>query len=150
MKLPEGRIFVSPIPRSDIAAAICEAGGSVVDLANAEAIVWTGDDPDLLQLSLSPAIRWVQLCAAGVDTWLDAGVMDRGRVWTAAKGVAARSIAEHIVCLMLAAARDLPERIRAKSWGAQGGRQLAGSTRRASSEPAEWAPRSSPCSSRSE
>jgi len=125
---PDGRIFVTPIPRPDIAAAISQGGGEVVELAEAEAIIWTGDDPDLLQRCLHPAIRWVQLCAAGVDTWFDAGVMERSRVWTAAKGVAAQSIAEHTVCLVLAGARDLPERIRARSWGAQGGRQLAGST----------------------
>jgi D-3-phosphoglycerate dehydrogenase len=126
--VPDGRVFLAPIPRPDIAAAISEAGGEVVGLDSAEAIIWTGDEPERLRRSLHPAISWVQLCAAGVDTWIDAGVIDRARVWTAAKGVAARSIAEHVVCLILAAARDLPQRIRATSWGAGGGRPLAGST----------------------
>jgi phosphoglycerate dehydrogenase-like enzyme len=126
--LPEGRVFVSPIPRPDIAEAVSEAGGKVVELSRAEAIIWTGDDPELLRESLHPAIRWVQLCASGVDSWIDPGVVDRDRVWTAAKGVAAQSIAEHIVCLMLAAARDLSRRIRASSWGLEGGRPLAGTS----------------------
>jgi phosphoglycerate dehydrogenase-like enzyme len=126
--LREGRIVVAPTPRPDIAGAVSEAGGRVVELPSAEAIVWTGDAPDLLRESLHAAIRWVQLCASGVDSWVEPGVVDRDRVWTAAKGVAAKSIAEHIVCLMLAAARDLPRRIRATSWGLQAGRQLAGTT----------------------
>ena len=49
--------------------------------------------------------------------WLDAGVMQPDIVWTAAKGVYARPIAEHILALILAAARGLPERARARSWG---------------------------------
>lgn len=100
----------------------------MVALEDAEAIIWTGDDPELLRRSLHPGIAWVQLCSAGVDTWLDEGVIDHDRVWTAAKGVAARQIAEHALLLMLAAARDLPRRIMTKSWGERGGRELAGST----------------------
>ena len=60
--------------------------------------------------------------------WLDAGVMQPNIVWTAAKGVYAKPIAEHILALILAAARGLPERARAQSWGGSGGRLVAGST----------------------
>lgn len=126
--LPDGRVFVGPEPRPGIEAAISAAGGELAVLPDAEAIVWTGDEPELLRESLHPGIRWVQLCAAGVDTWMDPGVIDRHRVWTAAKGVAARPIAEHVVCLLLAAARELPRRLTAKSWGDAAGRSLAGAT----------------------
>jgi len=126
--LPDGRVFVSPEPRPDIEAAIAAAGGTLAALPDAEAIVWTGDDPERLRASLHPRIRWVQLCAAGVDTWTDPGVIDRHRVWTAAQGVAARPIAEHVVCLLLAAARELRGRLAARSWGEPGGRSLSGST----------------------
>jgi phosphoglycerate dehydrogenase-like enzyme len=126
--LPHGRVFVGPEPRPDIEAAIIAAGGTLAVLPDAEAIVWTGDDPEYLRASLHARIRWVQLCAAGVDTWMDPGVIDRQRVWTAAKGVAARPIAEHIVCLLLAAARELPRRLAERSWGSPSGRSLSGST----------------------
>lgn len=126
--LPDGRVFVGPDPRPDIESAISAAGGALAALPDAEAMVWTGDDPERLRASLHSRIRWVQLCAAGVDTWLDPGVIDRQRVWTAAKGVAARPIAEHVVCLLLAAARQLPRRLKAKSWGDPAGRSLSGTT----------------------
>jgi phosphoglycerate dehydrogenase-like enzyme len=126
--LLDGRVFVGPEQRRDIEAAISAAGGKLAALSDAEAIVWTGDDPELLRASLHPGIRWVQLCAAGVDTWMDPGVIDHQRVWTAAKGVAARQIAEHVVCLQLAAARELPRRLTARSWGDPAGRSLSGTT----------------------
>jgi phosphoglycerate dehydrogenase-like enzyme len=126
--LPDGRVFVGPEQRPDIEAAIAAAGGELAAMPDAEAIIWTGDEPELLRISLHPGIRWVQLCAAGVDTWMDPGVIDRQRVWTAAKGVAGRPIAEHVVCLLLAAARELPSRLTARTWGDPAGRSLAATT----------------------
>jgi phosphoglycerate dehydrogenase-like enzyme len=120
------QVAVAPLERPDIAAAIAAAGGEVAHVAAADALIWTGDDPPLLGRLLNPRLRWVQICAAGVDTWLEAGVLDRERVWTAAKGVGAGPMAEHALCLMLAAARELPLRLRARSWGPSGGRRLAG------------------------
>lgn len=128
MNPPRGRVAVEPLDRPDIAEAVREAGGSVVPVAQAEALVWTGDEPELLRELLHPGISWVQLCAAGVDTWIEPGVIDDSRDWTAAKGVAARPIAEHALSLMLAAARDLGSRIRATSWGGPSGRRLEGTT----------------------
>jgi D-3-phosphoglycerate dehydrogenase len=119
-------VAIAPLDRPDIAVAIEDAGGRVSTLAGAEALVWTGDEPELLARLLHPRLRWVQLCSAGVDTWLEAGVLDPGRAWTAAKGVGAAPMAEHVLCLMLAAARELPTRVRAHAWGETGGRRLAG------------------------
>jgi phosphoglycerate dehydrogenase-like enzyme len=120
------RVAIAPIDRPDIALAIAEAGGEVTPVAIADALIWSGDDPSLLGRLLHPGIRWVQLCAAGVDTWIVAGVVDRERTWTAAKAVGAGPMAEHVVALMLAAARELPLRVRARTWGPSGGRRLAG------------------------
>lgn len=123
------RCFVGPLARPDIEEAVRTAGGAVASHDKADAIIWTGDEPELLRSLLHPRVRWVHFSAAGVDTWFSAGVMDGDRIWTASKGVAAQPIAEHALCLMLAAARDLPARIAAKSWGAPGGgRKLAGTT----------------------
>ena len=109
-------------------SAVRSGGGSVVPLEQANAIVCTGDDVELLRRSILPGVRWVQLGAAGIEMWLDAGLMQPDVVWTAAKGVYARPIAEHVLALILAAARGLPERARARTWGTAGGRLVAGAT----------------------
>jgi phosphoglycerate dehydrogenase-like enzyme len=120
------QIAIAPIERPDIALSVAGAGGEIAPVPAADALIWTGDDPPLLGRLLHPRVRWVQLCASGVDTWIEAGVVDRERTWTAAKGVGAGPMAEHALALMLAAARELPLRLRARSWGPSGGRRLAG------------------------
>ena len=81
-------------------AAVEDGGGKVVPLAEANGIVCTGDDVELLRRSLLPDVRWVQLGAAGIEMWFDAGLMRPDVVWTAAKGVYARPIAEHIMAVL--------------------------------------------------
>lgn len=120
-------IHVRP-PTEALEEAARRAGASVVSLEEADAIVCTDDDIEWLRGALLPRIRWVQLGAAGIEMWLDAGVMKPGVVWTAAKGVYARPIAEHVLALVLAASRDLPDRIRARAWGSPSGRLLSGAT----------------------
>jgi phosphoglycerate dehydrogenase-like enzyme len=123
----EARVWVWP-ESGLLESAVRSGGGSVVPLEHANAIVCTGDDVELLRRSILPGVRWVQLGAAGIEMWLDAGLMQPDVVWTAAKGVYARPIAEHILALILAAARGLPERARARTWGTAGGRLVAGAT----------------------
>lgn len=126
---PAGEARVWVWPASDLLeSSVRRGGGSVVPLEHANAIVCTGDDIDLLRRSILPDVRWVQLGAAGIEMWLDAGLMHPDVVWTAAKGVYARPIAEHILALILAAARGLPERARARTWGTAGGHLVAGAT----------------------
>ena len=116
-------------PESELLeSAVRSGGGSVVPLAQANAIVCTGDDVELLRRSILPDVRWVQLGAAGIEMWFDAGLMRPDVVWTAAKGVYARPIAEHVLALILAAARGLPERARARTWGSKAGRLVTGAT----------------------
>ena len=114
--------------RKLLESAVRSGGGSVVQLEQANAIVCTGDDVELLRRSILPGVSWVQFGAAGIEMWLDAGLMQPDVVWTAAKGVYARPIAEHVLALILAAARGLPERARARTWGTAGGRLVAGAT----------------------
>ena len=102
------QVAVAPLERPDIERAIVRAGGRVAPVQSADALIWNGDDPPLLGRLLHPQLRWVQFCASGVDTWMEAGVIDRDRAWTAAKGVGAGPMAEHALALMLAGARELP------------------------------------------
>ena len=123
----EAKVWVWPDSEL-LASAARSGGGSVVTLEQANAIVCTGDDVELLRRSILPGVRWVQLGAAGVEMWFDAGLMTPDVVWTSAKGVYARPIAEHVLAMILAASRSLHTRLRAQTWGPSGGRLLMGAT----------------------
>lgn len=126
---PPGEARMWVWPESELLeSAVRSGGGSVVPLARANGIVCTGDDVELLRRSILPDVCWVQLGSAGIEMWFDAGLMRPEVVWTAAKGVYARPIAEHILAMILAAARGLPARARARRWGSKGGRVVSGAT----------------------
>lgn len=109
--------------------AVERGGGRVVESPEeAEAIVWLGSDGSRLRELLHPGIRWVQLPSAGVETWVEQGLLDRERVFTSAAGAYSDTVAEHALALMLAGARRLHECARATEWRAGWGRTLAGST----------------------
>jgi phosphoglycerate dehydrogenase-like enzyme len=111
-----------------VRAAVEAGGGALAEPAEAEAVVWGGHPNDVAGLkalvAAAPRARWVQLPWAGVEFYLGAGVFDHDHVWTCGKGVYADEVAEHALALALAGLRDLPDRIRATSWGAQSGVSL--------------------------
>ena len=112
----------------EYAAAIHEAGGALTD-QRAEVLVWSRHgDPDLLTAAISerPSLRWVQLPSAGVENFARAGAFDERLLWTSAKGAYGRPVAEHALGLILAIARELPERARATSWAPQSGISIQG------------------------
>jgi phosphoglycerate dehydrogenase-like enzyme len=111
-------------------AAIEGAGGILVAPPRANAVVWSTYDqePSTISDVLHDGIEWVQLDSAGVDGWLEAGLIDKRRVWTAAQGVYGPRVAEHAVALLLAAARGILQAARAKEWGAAPGDGLLGNT----------------------
>ena len=123
------RCAVSPGPVAPVLAeAITAAGGELVEVAEAEALVWTDpvDAEGLVQLlATRPGIRWVQLPFAGVDRF--AGLFGDSRTWTSTKGAYSEPVAEHALALGLAGLRRLPQRARATTWGPQGGIRLGGS-----------------------
>src|ERR671921_694850 len=109
--------------------AVERGGGVVVDEpGEAEALVWLGPDNSKLPELLHPGVRWVQLPSAGVESWMEEGLIDTKRVYTSAAGAYSETVAEHALALMLAGAGRLPERVRATSWEVGWGRSLAGST----------------------
>ncbi|MFC4377014.1 D-isomer specific 2-hydroxyacid dehydrogenase family protein [Nocardia halotolerans] len=97
--------------------AIVGAGARVGALDDADALVWTGA-PTAFPATLPPAVRWVQLPAAGVEDFFAAGVFAAhpGVVFTSAAGAFSHSVAEHALMLLLAGVRYLPEQLRATSW----------------------------------
>jgi phosphoglycerate dehydrogenase-like enzyme len=110
------------------AEAVAAAGAQVVDdPGDAEVLLFLApDDTEGLTKALaeSPNAGWVQLPWAGIENFVAAGVLDPARTWTCGKGVYAEPVAEHALALALAGLRDLPERVRARSWGKQGGVSL--------------------------
>jgi phosphoglycerate dehydrogenase-like enzyme len=115
------------------ADAVRDGGATIVDPSGAEALVWTatglepGYNPEDLAaiLAAHPDIRWVQLPFAGVEPFAAAGVLDEAHVWTCAKGVYARPVAEHALALALAGFHHLKPYCQARSWTEQAGRNLA-------------------------
>jgi phosphoglycerate dehydrogenase-like enzyme len=115
------RIAVGPRPAGWAATAIRSGGGEAVTLdRDPVGLVWTdGAATESLRgvLAAHPGISWVQLPLAGVEKVAEAGVIDRRRRWTSAKGAYAEPVAEHALALLLAGLRQLPVRARARSWG---------------------------------
>ena len=123
------RIAVGPEPADWAAEAIRRGGGEVVALGgNPAGLVWTDNGAEGLRevLAADPGIGWVQLPQAGVEAVVEAGVIDRHRQWTSAKGAYAEPVAEHALALLLAGLRRLPARARARSWGEEAGTSLFG------------------------
>jgi phosphoglycerate dehydrogenase-like enzyme len=122
------RIAVGPRPSEWARQAIERGGGQAVGIDESPlGLVWTDSRAiDALRATLDshPGIWWVQLPLAGVERIVAAGVVDRERQWTSAKGAYAEPVAEHALALLLAGLRLLPERARAQSWGEPGGVNL--------------------------
>ena len=111
-------------------ARAVEAGGAdVVDVATAEALVWTDPaDADRLGRVLDdhPQLRWVQLPWAGVEPHLDVIRAHADRTWTCGKGVYAAPVAEHALALALAGLRGIDRYARERTWSAPRGTNLVG------------------------
>jgi phosphoglycerate dehydrogenase-like enzyme len=121
-------IAIAPRAAGWVTAAVRRGGGEPVGLDESPAgLVWTdGAAVEELRAVLHshPGISWVQLPAAGVEPMVEAGVIDRSRQWSSAKGAYAEPVAEHAFALLLAGLRRLPERARARSWGEPAGESL--------------------------
>jgi phosphoglycerate dehydrogenase-like enzyme len=100
-----------------MAEAIEQGGGYLVDLPEADAVVWAsptdvhglGD-----ALSKAPHAQWVQLPWAGIERFLP--LIDEDHIWTAAKGVYAEPVAEMALTLALAGMRGIGTYARAGRW----------------------------------
>ncbi len=122
------QVFVGPADSPALERAVRNAGGDVVPLANADAIIYQGpNDPQATADLLHPGVRWLQLPNAGVEKWTTAGVVTADPVWTSASGAYGPQVAEHALALLLLAARELHTYARSHEWTSKRGRTLAGS-----------------------
>lgn len=89
-------------------------------LADADAVLCGSLPPELREAV--PRLRWVQFWSAGVDGRLYAALFDGGAVVTTGSGIHAAACSEHVLSLMLAFARGLPQAFaaqRAHDWSAR-------------------------------
>lgn len=125
-----GPISVIPDDAEHLVDAVTSARGQLVPLgAETRGLIWSGSGgPRGLAEALekAPDVEWVQLPAAGIESFTDAGVVRSGIRFTAAQGAYSAPVAEHTVALVLASLRQFTQRARATSWGESAGLPLYG------------------------
>ncbi len=105
--------------------AVVRGGGTVVAPDQARALVWADPtQPAELPTVLAGRdhIGWVALPFSGIEPYVP--YLDANRVWTCARGVYARPVAEHALMLGLAGLRGLATYARSTSWSAPEGHNL--------------------------
>ena len=127
------RIAVDPTDHhwyDAIVEAVERGGGRLVDVADAEGLVWTAKDEADLRSVLHDGIRWVQIPHAGVEKWVLNGELDDQRVFTSVRGVYVETVGEHVIAMIFAGARRLHVCARLHEWDEPRGegRLLRGST----------------------
>jgi len=78
-------------------------------------------------LARAPGLRWVHSATSGVERALTPAALARGVVVTNARGVFSRPIAEHVLLMILAISRRLPQLLelqRERTWQPLEGREL--------------------------
>jgi len=121
-------VFVHGDASGLLEPAVRAGGGSLAPLEQANVLVWASGDAAELRATLHPGIEWVQFRPAGMERWLEQGVIDEERLWTAGKGTFAAPIAEYVLTMLFAAARHLPEVLAQRTWREPPARLVAGST----------------------
>ncbi|MGI8662566.1 MAG: NAD(P)-dependent oxidoreductase [Acidimicrobiales bacterium] len=116
--------------RSWLADAAVEGGAALVDLADAEGLVWAepaaaGALADLLDAEAS-GVRWVQLPWAGVEPYVEVMRAHAHLLWTCGKGVYAEPVAEHALALLLGGLRGVGRYARQTAWSEPYGTNLLG------------------------
>jgi phosphoglycerate dehydrogenase-like enzyme len=125
-RLLRPRVCVFPSV-AELEAAVERGGGTVSGAETADALVLVEGNRNV-DVLLNDGMRWVQSSSAGNENLIRAGLVDGKRVWTSAAGVYARPIAEHVLGLLLAAARNVHAYARARSWQQLDARMLGEST----------------------
>ena len=119
-------IHIGPEDRDLLVQAVRDGGGEPAPLDGADAVVWFGGADSLPELPSS--VRWVQLPAAGVESWMDRVRAAPDVTFTSAAGAYATDVAEHALTLLLAGVRGLAHYARTRTWDPRDDRLLEGST----------------------
>jgi phosphoglycerate dehydrogenase-like enzyme len=126
--VPRPRCAVLPDRNApELTEAVRAAGGELVPLEDAEALIWADPhDSDGLRsaLATNPDLAWIQLPFAGIEPFL--ALLDHDRLWTCGKGVYAEPVAEHALALALAGFRNVGDYARQRRWTGPVGRNLLG------------------------
>ena len=123
------KIHVGPVAPPELLAAVRAGGAEPSSAEEASALVWFGEGPERFAEFVHDGIEWVQLPAAGIETWVSSGALREGVRFTSAAGTYAETVAEHTLALMLGGARQLHTMARAGSWAPpEGIRSLFGAT----------------------
>ena len=88
---------------------------------------WLSSDAFDRLLAHAPRLRWVHSATSGVERALTPTALARGIVVTNARGVFSRPIAEHVLLMILALSRRLPQLLelqRERTWQPLEGREL--------------------------
>ncbi len=107
-------IHIGPSDNDTLAAAVRDGGGEPHPLDGADALVWFGGADDFPELPES--VRWVQLPAAGVESWMELVRAAPDVAFTSAAGAYATDVAEHALALLLAGVRGFARYARADRW----------------------------------
>lgn len=112
------KVAIVPDPDRELVDAVHRGGGRLSPPDKADAFIWTDprDPASLGELVKKSSPRWVQLPFAGIEAFVESGVVDTARTWTCAKGIYGPATAEHAVALILAAARRIHEHARSFDW----------------------------------
>ena len=125
------RIAVGPAKTPEwIRDAVRAAGCTLVDYADADALVWgdpRGADALGDVMRDHQQFRWVQLPFAGIENFVPH--LDDRRVWTSGKGVYAEPVAELCMAFLLGGMRHVIGYSRVREWTVDHGRYLLGATR---------------------
>lgn len=110
------KVHVGPASSPELEQAVRDGGGELTPASEASVAVLFGAGPERFGEVDHPGLEWVQLPAAGVESWVESGALRDGVTFTSAAGCYADTVAEHAFALMLAGARKLHVEARADSW----------------------------------
>ena len=97
--------------------AVVVGGGQLAPIEEADALIWADPHiPDQLPGVMAQArhLSWVALPFAGIEPYVP--YLDSQRIWTCARGVYARPVAEHVLAMGLAGLRGLVGYAQASTW----------------------------------
>ncbi|WP_211188386.1 NAD(P)-dependent oxidoreductase [Gordonia asplenii] len=111
------KVALAPVHDEHLVSAINDAGAQLVSIDDAQALVWIGGADGFPELP--DGIEWVALKTAGIEEFMNAGVIDDRRQWTNASGFYAAGCAEHALALLLAGLRQINTAVR-NGWDKDG------------------------------